>query len=358
MKKYNIEKKVTIDGKRYTIRADSMEEFYVKKANKIRDVKEGKVMITGSMSVRQWTEQALAVYKSGVSDSVLKDMKSRIEKHIMTPIGDLPIKSIKPVQCQMILNAQAGMSFSHVSKLKHELDFIFRTAVQNKIILENPAADLVLPKNEKGKRRSVTDFERAHLLKVFDQFYPKFNLFELMLKTGCRPGEAIELEGRDIEVRDGKSLLHIRGTKTANADRWVPLPVDLYEKLKDKGPFEPLAPTEKGTKCSQTTYYRLADRLRRELNISMGCRVYRNQLVPPYPLSEDFVPYCLRHTYCTDLQKKGVDVRTAQYLMGHGTIAMTADIYTHVDDSQILNAANALGAALPKDLPDSSAANI
>ena len=70
------------------------------------------------------------------------------------------------------------------------------------------------------------------------------------------------------------------------------------------------------------------------------------------------MPYCLRHTYCTDLQKKGVDVRTAQYLMGHGAIAMTADIYTHVDDSQVLVAANALGAVLPEDPPGSSVTNI
>ena len=78
------------------------------------------------------------------------------------------------------------------------------------------------------------------------------------------------------------------------------------------------------------------------MNISMGCEVYRNALVPPYPLAEDFVPYCLRHTYCTDLQKKGVDIRVAQYLMGHADIQMTANIYTHIDDSTVLNVAEKL----------------
>lgn len=46
--------------------------------------------------------------------------------------------------------------------------------------------------------------------------------------------------------------------------------------------------------------------LRREMNIALGCRVYRNELLSPFPLAEDFVPYCLRHTYCTDLQKKAL----------------------------------------------------
>ena len=70
-----------------------------------------------------------------------------------------------------------------------------------------------------------------------------------------------------------------------------------------------------------------------------GYKCYRNQLQPPLPLAEDFVPYCLRHTFCTNLAKAGVDIRTAQKLMGHSNIQMTANIYTHVDDSQIQIAA-------------------
>ena len=80
------------------------------------------------------------------------------------------------------------------------------------------------------------------------------------------------------------------------------------------------------------------------MNISMGCQVYRNQLIPPYPLADDFVPYFFRHTYCTDLATKGVDIRTAQKLMGHSDIQMTANIYTHVQANHIMAAAELLGA--------------
>lgn len=61
-------------------------------------------------------------------------------------------------------------------------------------------------------------------------------------------------------------------------------------------------------------------------------------------LASDWVPYDLRHTYCTDLQRAGIDIRTAQKLMGHANISITADIYTHVDEEQILDAAKILGA--------------
>ena len=45
------------------------------------------------------------------------------------------------------------------------------------------------------------------------------------------------------------------------------------------------------------------------------------------------------HTFCTDLKKKGVDVRIAKNLMGHADIKTTANIYDHEDDDTLLLAA-------------------
>ena len=78
------------------------------------------------------------------------------------------------------------------------------------------------------------------------------------------------------------------------------------------------------------------------MNISMGAKTYRNELIPPLQLAEDFTPYCLRHTYCTDLCRASIDVRAAQKLMGHANISITSDIYTHVDKGEILKAAEKL----------------
>lgn len=98
---------------------------------------------------------------------------------------------------------------------------------------------------------------------------------------------------------------------------------------------------------SEGNYTDLWRSFKRQLNISMGCKVYRNQLIAPYPLDEGFRPYYLRHTHCTDLQKKGVDVRTAQYLMGHSDITITANIYTHADNQTIIDAADKINGTTP-----------
>ena len=66
---------------------------------------------------------------------------------------------------------------------------------------------------------------------------------------------------------------------------------------------------------------------KRALDIQMGAKVYRNKIVQSV-VAEDLVAYCLRHTYCTDLQRAGVPINVAKYLMGHSDISVTSKIYT------------------------------
>lgn len=78
------------------------------------------------------------------------------------------------------------------------------------------------------------------------------------------------------------------------------------------------------------------------MNIEMGCKTFKGGLVPPYPVAEDLVMYCLRHTYCTDLQAAGVPINVARELMGHSDISITAQIYTHGSKESFEDARNAI----------------
>jgi len=336
---YQYRKTFTYLGKRYEIRANSEEELYTKMAHRKRELSENSVVYDRNISVDQWAEIAFSTYKNGVKG--LSDTKKRYEKYVSVYIGMKPIGSVKSVECQSILNNCAGMSFSHCDKLKQELAFIFERAVENQIIPVNPAKNLRLPDCEKGERRSITDEEREHFLLCYEKD-PDYILFNVMLNCGCRPEEAINLLGKDIKGH----LLHIRGTKTKNSDRYVPIPDALFDTIKRIKPLEPICPNHEGRRHSKSSYNRLYARLKRDMNISMGCKTYRNQLIPPFPLADDFVPYCFRHTYCTDLCKAGVDVRIAQKLMGHSDISITANIYTHVDMDDVEKAADQIRAYL------------
>ncbi len=56
----------------------------------------------------------------------------------------------------------------------------------------------------------------------------------------------------------------------------------------------------------------------------------------------------LRHTFCTLLAEKGVPLKTASELMGHSNIATTANIYTHVNESEKVKAVESLSDILSK----------
>lgn len=358
MKKYDHVKSFTFDGKRYKVRGDSEKDVIIKMANKIRDLEEGKVVVSNTMKVREWAVKAVETYKTNQAEITQKKYIQRMNHCILEHIGDMQLKQVKPLHCQNVLNLQAGNSKRQINEVHQTLNFIFKTAVNNQLILKNPAEKITKPAGTKTYRRSITDNERYHLLKVCEND-DRFVLFLLMLYCGCRPSEACEAKGMDIKTLEGQPVLHIRGTKTEKSDRFVPIPNALYQKIKTTPKFGYIAPNQANKKHDTSSYRRITKSLYREMNIAMGCRVYRNRLIPPLPLAEDFVPYDLRHTYCTDLQKKKVDLRTAQYLMGHSDISLTANIYTHADNSTILEAAKLINSAagVPPGVPPQTSPN-
>ena len=42
-------------------------------------------------------------------------------------------------------------------------------------------------------------------------------------------------------------------------------------------------------------------------------------------------PHVCRHTYCSNMEKSGMNPKALQYLMGHSDISVTLNTYTHVN---------------------------
>ena len=333
-KKYEHKKYFRFEGKRYVAYGRTEQEAIEKAALKRRDLEEGRVILNGSMTVSEWAKECVETYKAPhLSDIALENVSIRVRKYITEPIGYMRLKDVKPLHLQRILNGMEGMSDDYIGKIRGLMNFIFRQALANELILKNPAENLTVPKGTTGHRRAITEDERRYILEVADTD-PRWVYFLFMLLCGLRPSEAAELKGMDIMG----DRLHVRGTKTAAADRTVPIPEYLQQRIPETGPFEYLFLVQ-GHKLTTGNRRKWWTTFLRQLNIAAGCRVYRNQLVPPYPIADDLTPYCLRHTYCSDLCRAGVDIRTAQKLMGHANISITANIYTHIDTSQIDDAA-------------------
>ena len=46
-------------------------------------------------------------------------------------------------------------------------------------------------------------------------------------------------------------------------------------------------------------------------------------------------PHVLRHTFCSRMVEKGMDVKTLQLVMGHSDISTTLDVYTHKEPDDV-----------------------
>lgn len=340
-KTYKINRKFTYEGKRYIIHADTELEYAQKYLKKLEQLESGRVIKGGETLLKDWAKECIKTYKTNLSDSSLYKYESKVNAYVLNLIGQMRLKDIKPLHCQQVMNDKIGKSKTCINDTYQIMNFLFKHAVSNNLIVSNPAKDIVKPSGTTKSRRSITEHERKHLWKVCTT-KRKYYMFLLMLCCGCRPSEACEAMGKDIQVIDGYYLLHIRGTKTNNADRFVPIPDELYQIIKNTPKNEYIAVYETKGKITESNRNRVWQSCKRDLNISMGCRLYRNQLVPPYPLAPDLVPYCLRHTYCTDLARMGIDIRIAQKLMGHSDISLTANIYTNFDNNDIIEAAKTI----------------
>lgn len=332
-----VRKTFTFEGKRYAVRGKTEKEAIMNMANKIRDLEEGKIVISGDMTVKAWAEKCIETYKTNQKEITRKKYVNRMNACVIAYIGNRKLKDIKRIELMDVLNQQMGKSNFQIKATRQMLQFLFSKAKENKLIVENPAENLELPLGVTKKRRELTSDEKEHFLRVCEN--DRFLVFLLTYYCGCRPVEARNATGKDIQKINGWNVLHIAGEKSDNADRYVPIPNEFYDRIKDTYPFSPIAPALNGEKHTDATYYRSFNLLKREMNISMGCKVYRNQLIPPLPLAEDFVPYNLRHTYCCNLKRANVDVRNAMFLMGHSDIRLTANIYTHIDNEDIVTAA-------------------
>lgn len=340
-KKYKYRKTFTFNGKRYQIYADTLEEVIAKRERKRIEL-EKEVVITENMTLSTWSKKCIDAYKTNLSDEGLKDYKRMVKKHILNYLGNLKLSEIRSINLQEILNLQKGMSKTQINYVYQQLTFLFSRAYMNNLIKTDISKNLQKPKAKaQRKRRSLTKDERTAVLEVA-KTDRRYYLFLIILLCGLRPSEAGKVKREDITLINGQPILKVKGTKTANASRLVPVPDELYLIVKKIPQNEYIAVTQKGNPYKEK-YMRtkLWQSFKRQVDIYLGAKVCRNAIVESV-IADDFVMYNLRHEYCTDLARKGVDIRIAQKLMGHANISMTANIYTTFTENDIVEIANLL----------------
>lgn len=314
-----------------------------------------------NMTVSQWIDIFLRTYRSRVNEAYLKS-DERPYRRLEAVLGRMRLLDVRESHLQDALNDVSGMSFSTVDKYRQAIQRLFERARKNKLIADNPAADLIMPPFVKGSHRAL---ERWEIELILDNWNTKAShaglWMMLMLLCGLRRGEmmaltwdAVDLVNRTLEVRRvaviRKNRVKIEErAKTDAGLRTLPLCKVLCDALltvPEEKRIGYVCLSAKGLPLTESAYERGAETfcrvLERILNgeppTQRGRRTdverKKNEKEKDLPLKErkvfSFTAHDLRHTYATALYDAGVPVKAAQYFLGHADIRITLELYTHL----------------------------
>ncbi len=298
-----------------------------------------------------WAEKWVKHKSIGMSFDYHRTLSSQTA-HLIRAIGDIPVKDVKTMQLNDMIEELALMnpnthrpaSKKYLKELRNDAIQIFYFVGDNcPDFAYNPARRVTIPKKcPKNERRALTEKEINLILELHHKARPAVLI---MMLCGLRVGEMLPLRWEDIDFAN--NILHINkstqrtdtnkyeiksGTKNGK-NRNIPIPQMLSKELSEaqKTSNTPLICTNNaGELHTPTSWKRMFEAYINELN---ALHTKTNKYNPNFKRTLDKItPHMLRHTYATMLYFSGVDLLTAQKLLGHADVTTTLKIYTHLQE--------------------------
>jgi integrase len=216
----------------------------------------------------------------------------------------------------------APSTFNHYRSL---MSLAYRLAIQNRKATTNPARSVPHRREDNNRVRFLTDAEEKKLRKVLKAKWPQhIPELDLALNTGLRKGSMYALTWEMVELKG--SMLHVPRTKNEE-----PLHIPL-----NQAAIAALKVVRGKRKGNEFVFQsaRTGDQL-------MNSRHWFDDAVEEAGI-KDFVWHDLRHTFCSRLRMKGVDLATIAELVGHKSLAMTRR-YAHLAPSKLHQVVSLLG---------------
>ncbi len=322
-----------------------------------------------NMTLNAWFDVWLYDYKSKtVRESTMVRYTDQYNQYIKKELGLKRLSQFKPIILQRHFNQMAAADYSTktIADTYNVLHSMFKLALQNDIIFRNPCDAVILPKTKEKDRRVLTIDEQREVLE-----HAKGRICEPLVRvalgTGMRAGELQGLTWDDIdfknrEIHVNKTLVYIRdrvngkyyfkfqSPKTKSGSRTIPMQEDVYQALKrqktqikemqihatnwnQEPGFENLVFVNVTGRPRQGMDFRNdLDRIEKAINKDRKKQAKeQGKEFEPMP---HFHPHSLRHTFATRCFEAGIDAKTVQNYLGHASIAITMDLYTHVTEDK------------------------
>jgi integrase len=342
--------------KRRTLYGKTRQEVATKLARALSDRENGLTFDAGNMNLGEYLERWLADSVRGtVRISTFERHEQIIRVHVKPALGRIGLKNLTPAHVRGLMTGklEKGLAPATVRKIHSTLHKALSQAISDGLIPRN-AADVKAPRPTPKEMCPLSEGEARTLLEAArgDRFEA---LYALAITTGLRRGELLGLRWDDVDLeratlRVGRALVREGGryalgeTKTRRGRRRVNLTPrtvralkahhkrQLEVKIRLAGLYEDrglVFTTQRGTSVNPEN---LVKRSFKPLIKRAGLPEIRF--------------HDLRHTCATLLLGRGIHPKLVQELLGHATIAMTLDTYSHYLPSMGNQAAGAMVDAL------------
>jgi integrase len=298
-----------------------------------------------------------------------------LTKRVVAELGHLRLDKITPRNIQRFVAklADTDCAGNHVGKLSSKtirdyvslVSGVFEYARKMQLVARNPCEDVTLPRNDKKERAMLTLDEAQRLLVLLGQECDENRQLALFITlaiyTGCRRGELLGLEWRDLDLENG--LLSIkraayyskeRGAytdtpKTKSSLRTLKVSEDVTSLMKRYREWQECYATSLCDKwqdngrvftnwCGAPMYTNAPERYFKRICELNG--------LPRVSL------HSLRHLNASLLISAGLDVKTVQSSLGHSSAATTLDIYAHEFSTAQALASAAVSNALERKISE------
>lgn len=295
-------------------------------------------------TVAEFLEQWLQHTRRNVSLSSYASYERTVRLHLVPDLGQIRLDQLTPLQIEQAHTAAAERGISPVQiRTNHSrLTTALRRAVRWRLLDRNPAEDVDpprVPRREVGDER-VRALSDAEAKRYLQHARGSFRLASLIaLATGLRRGEVLGLRWQDLDLDAGKlrvrqtveppikgSGLIIGPPKTESSRRDLRIPASLVAELRraraeqaqkrllgaEWHDHDLVLCTDQGQPIAPRTLNNWHHDTRRSAELP-GLRFHD-----------------LRHTHATTLLRDGVDITTVSKRLGHSSVSMTLNVYSHV----------------------------
>lgn len=251
---------------------------------------------------------------------------SRSCRYIAKKFGDIEIENINSDWLQNIVNifVSEGLSNNSVINYGKVLNMSLNYAVDKKIIKENPFTKVIIPRANISEINPFTKDEVGKILKADMRQWVR-DAMEISFRTGMRKGEIFALEKKDIDF--SKKFLTVRRTQAISKNGIIIKPpktrasirrIDLDDRtlgILDRRLCDGISPILFSRGTEMIIPWNIANTTRSKCR-KAGIQEHR---------FHDF-----RHGHATFLLQEGVHPKIVQARLGHASIKMTMDIYSHL----------------------------